>query len=168
MPNTVVGLIDDRNRVQDAIKELLEAGFDRRDVGLIAPEVKSESETVLSTTRTGLALGAAAAMLLGAAAVLIPGIGPALVTGPLLAVPVLGTLVGGLVGALTASGVPESDANFYAEGVRRGGVLVTVRAESADQAARAARILKQNGAADVVQRAAEWERQGWDRRFHAS
>jgi hypothetical protein len=168
MPSTVVGLIDDGNRVQDAIKDLLEAGFDRRDVGLIAPDVKSESETVLSTTRAGLAVGAAVAMLLGVAAILIPGIGPATVAGPLLAVPALATLVGGLVGALTASGVSESDANFYAEGVRRGGVLVTVRAESAEQAARAARILKQNGAADVQQRAAEWERQGWDWRLHAS
>jgi hypothetical protein len=34
------------------------------------------------------------------------------------------------VGALTASGVPEGDAHFYAEGVRRGGARVTVRVQS--------------------------------------
>jgi hypothetical protein len=168
MPKTVVGLIEGENRVQDAINDLLKAGFDRRDIGLVAPDVKAESERVLSTTRKGLALGAAAAMLLGGAAILIPGIGPATVWGPLLAIPALGSLVGGLVGALTTSGVSENDANFYAEGVRRGGALVTVRAHGAEQASRAAQILKENGAADVQQRAAEWERQGWDRRFHAS
>lgn len=167
MPRTVVGLIEGENRVQDAISDLLEAGFDRADIGLVAPDVKAESERVLSTTRKGLALGAAAAMLLGGAAILIPGIGPATVSGPLLAIPALGSLVGGLVGALTASGVAESDANFYAEGVRRGGALVTVRALGAEQASRAAQILKENGAADVQQRSAEWERRGWDRRFHA-
>jgi hypothetical protein len=168
MSNTVVGLIDGENHVQAAINDLLKAGFDRRDIGLIAPHVRGESESVLSTTRTGLALGAAAAVLLGGAAILIPGIGTATVTGPLLAIPALGTLVGGLVGALTASGVSENDAHFYAEGVRRGGLLVTVRAQSPKQAARAAQILEENGAVDVQQRAAEWERQGWDRRFHAA
>jgi hypothetical protein len=168
MPSTVVGLMDSENHVQRAINDLLKAGFDRSGIGLIAPEVKAESERVLSTTRTGLAIGAAVAMLLGSAAILIPGIGPATVTGPLLAIPALGTLVGGLVGALIESGVPENDAHFYAEGVRRGGVLITVRAQSAEQASRAARILKENGAADVQQRSAEWERQGWDQRFHAA
>lgn len=169
MPKMVVGLFEGgENHVEDAINDLLKAGFDRGDIGLVAPDVRSESERMLSKTRKGLALGAAYAMLLGVAAIAIPGIGQVLVTGPLLAIPALGALVGGLVGALTASGVPEKEAHFYAEGVRRGGVLVTVRAQNAEQAARAAKILKENGAADVEQRAAEWERQGWDRRFHAA
>ena len=34
---------------------------------------------------------------------------------------VVGGAAGGLVGSLTNAGVPEADANFYAEGVRRGG-----------------------------------------------
>jgi selenocysteine lyase/cysteine desulfurase len=36
---------------------------------------------------------------------------------------------GGLIGALTSSGVPEADAEVYAEGVRRGGTLVTARVD---------------------------------------
>ena len=168
MPNMVVGLMHGENHVQNALDQLLKAGFDPKDISLVAPDVRSQSERILSTTRKGLALGAAAGMLLGGAAILIPGIGAAWVVGPLLAVPALGTLLGGLVGALTASGVSESDAHFYAEGVRRGGVLVTVRAQSPEQASRAAKILQENGAADLLQLSAEWERQGWDRRFHAA
>lgn len=49
------GLIDDENRVQGAVDELLKAGFDRGDIGLVAPEVRRESERVLSGTRKGLA-----------------------------------------------------------------------------------------------------------------
>jgi hypothetical protein len=150
MSKTLAGLIDDEDRVQGAIDELLKAGFDRGDIGLVAPEVRRESERVLSGTRKGLAAGAAAGMLLGGVAILLPGIGPALVTGPLLAVPALGTLVGGLVGALTASGIAESDAHFYAEGVRRGGTLLTVRVDTPEQARRAERILRENGAADAT------------------
>ena len=38
---------------------------------------------------------------------------------------VVGGAAGGLVGSLTGADVPERDAQFYAEGVRRGGTLVT-------------------------------------------
>ena len=33
------------------------------------------------------------------------------------------------IGGLTESGVPENDAHVYAEGVRRGGTLVTARVD---------------------------------------
>jgi hypothetical protein len=101
----------------------------------------------------------------------IPAVGPAAVAGPvgvLLAGPAVGSLVGGLVGALRSSGVPEKDAHFYAEGVRRGGVLLAVDAESDERAAQAAEVLKRHGAADVQQRTAAWAQQGWDGRFHAA
>jgi hypothetical protein len=154
MPHTVVGLIDDEEGLERAVNALLQAGFNRRAIGLIAPEVRSESARMLSTTREGLALGAAAAMLLGGAAIVIPGIGGLAVAGAALALPALGALAGGLAGALSERGIPETDAHFYAEGLRRGGVLVAVVAESTEQAARAAEILKDNGGTNVQQRAA--------------
>jgi hypothetical protein len=48
---------------------------------------------------------------------------------------------------LTASGIAERDAHFYAEGVRGGGALLTVRVDSPQQAQRVERILRENGAA---------------------
>jgi hypothetical protein len=42
----------------------------------------------------------------------------------------IGAAVGG-VGSLTGAGVPERDAQFYAEGVRRGGTFVTARVNDA-------------------------------------
>jgi hypothetical protein len=45
-----------------------------------------------------------------------------------------GRTAGGLIGALTAAGVSKEDAHVYAEGIRRGGTLVTTRVPDADRA----------------------------------
>jgi stress response protein YsnF len=44
-----------------------------------------------------------------------------------------GGATGGLIGALTQSGIGEDEAHAYAEGVRRGGTLVTARVPDADR-----------------------------------
>ena len=79
-----------------------------------------------------------AGLLVGIGALAVPGIGPVLAFGPLAAAigataagAGLGAAAGGIIGALVGLGIPEEDANFYAEGVKRGGVLVTVRADDA-------------------------------------
>src|SRR5471032_1983693 len=46
---------------------------------------------------------------------------------------VAGGAAGGVVGALIEAGVSENDAAGYAEGVRRGGTLVTIRVMSQDR-----------------------------------
>src|SRR5712671_6103735 len=76
-----------------------------------------------------------------------------------------GALAGGIVGALKARGVPEEQANFYAEGVRRGGTLITVHAKTDDLAQRAIQILKSHGAVDIDQRVSDWKRFGWNGRL---
>jgi hypothetical protein len=68
---------------------------------------------------------------------------------------------GGIIGALTQAGVSEDEAHVYAEGVRRGGTLVTARVPDADRMACEA-ILDRN-AVDVPVRADTWERAGWNR-----
>jgi hypothetical protein len=49
------------------------------------------------------------------------------------------------------SGVPEEDANLYAEGVRRGGSIVTARVEE-DRAVSAQEILHRSRSVDVQDR----------------
>ena len=65
----------------------------------------------------------------------VPGIGPVVGLGWLAATAVgavtgaaVGAATGGLIGSLTEAGVSEQDAHVYAEGVRRGGTLLSVRA----------------------------------------
>jgi hypothetical protein len=58
-------------------------------------------------------------------------------------------------------GLPPEDADYYAEGVRRGGVLVTVDASTSDAADRAAEILEEHGAVDIEERSQQWQQAGW-------
>ena len=66
-----------------------------------------------------------------------------------------GGATGGIVGSLTGEGVSENDANVYAEGVRRGGSLVTVRAEEF-QIPDAGRILDSFGPIDPASRGEQY------------
>jgi hypothetical protein len=65
-----------------------------------------------------------------------------------------------LVGALTDNGVDEKDAHVYSEGVRRGGTLVTVRADDA-RAVEAERILNEQRPVDINARRMYYADAGW-------
>jgi stress response protein YsnF len=67
-----------------------------------------------------------------------------------------------LIGALTDMGIPEEHANYYGEGMRRGGVLVTVATTDA-MADRAVSILSHHHPVDLTRRAEEWRQSGWSR-----
>jgi hypothetical protein len=97
----------------------------------------------------------------------IPGVGPVVAAGWLAATAVgavagavAGGAAGGLIGALTDSGVSEEDAHLYAEGIRRGGSLVTARVDEAF-APEAEAILKGLNWVDPVERRAAYNEQGW-------
>jgi uncharacterized protein (TIGR02271 family) len=62
--------------------------------------------------------------------------------------------------ALIELGVPEDDAQQYAEGLRRGGSLVTVAAPD-DQADQALEFMARYTAVDLEARVAQWRRRGW-------
>lgn len=106
----------------------------------------------------GTGVGGVLGFLAGIGTIFIPGIGPIIAAGPLLATltgagvgAAAGAALGGLVGALTQVGVPEHDAHFYAEAVRRGGTLVIVTAAD-DMARTVADVMSDAGAIDVDKR----------------
>ena len=60
----------------------------------------------------------------------IPGVGPVVAAGWLvstLAGAAAGAATGGVLGALTQAGISDDDAQVYAEGLRRGGAVVSAR-----------------------------------------
>jgi hypothetical protein len=71
-----------------------------------------------------------------------------------------GGAAGGLIGALVDLGLPEETAGNYAEGVRRGGILVTVRTED-HQAEDARRIMNRHGVINLEDRVRNWREEGW-------
>lgn len=69
-------------------------------------------------------------------------------------------VAGGIVDVLAASGVDPEDANLYAEAMRRGATLVSVRAGAAEDA-EVRRLLASSRAVDVVERRRAYEETGW-------
>jgi uncharacterized protein (TIGR02271 family) len=173
---TVVGLFDQFDNAQRAVQGLKDAGFRNNDINLIASDQKDEYARQLGGRKagtqegneaaegaavgagTGAMLGGLGGFLLGIGALFIPGIGPVIAAGPIVATLIgagVGAATGGIVGALVGLGIPEDEANAYAEGVRRGGTLVTVRTED-NMAEKAVRIMNQYNPADIERRAATW------------
>jgi stress response protein YsnF len=95
----------------------------------------------------------------------IPGIGPIVAAGPLVAALTgagVGAATGGIVGALIGLGIPEEHAHRYAEGVRRGGALVTVTTHD-KEAARVESILDRHDPVDIEEQHKAWKQSGWSR-----
>lgn len=74
---------------------------------------------------------------------------------------------GGPIGGLTALGLPQTEAHVFAEGVRRGGAIVAVKADDEFEAEQAALLMNQHGAVDIEACDAGWRRQGWSGRISA-
>jgi len=174
MTRTVVGSFDSYRAAQRAAQALLEDGFREEELSVVASTLAGEfkpdalpgsdapSNTATGAVTGGL-VGGAAGVVLSMAALAIPGLGPVVAAGPLLAGLTgasAGAVAGGVIGALTDEGVPEERAMYYAEAVRRGGALVTVRADDV-RADRAAEILRANGGIDIDERASRWRDNGW-------
>ena len=184
MPKTVIALMDNIGEAQAVVTELIAAGIRREDIGFMAnqkhaipsAEYLNEAEGgnaasgALAGAGTGAAIGGVAGLALALAPLAIPGIGPIVAAGSIAATLTgagIGAVAGGLIGGLMNLGVSEEQAHYYAEGVRRGGILVTVAAESDAQADTAVDVMKRNGAVDIDARVTEWKKQGWKGRFDA-
>src|SRR5215211_2742286 len=185
MTKTVVGLFDNFTEAQNVVQELVNAGFQRNDISLLASDRRGEYSRAVGAGESAAGEGAAAGavgggvlggglgLLVGIGALAIPGIGPVLAAGPLAAAlgtagastlvgAGVGAAAGGIIGALVGAGIPEADASFYAEGIRRGGTLLMVKAPD-DMAQRADDLMRSNGAVDVDQRSGDWRRSGSNR-----
>jgi hypothetical protein len=177
---TIVALFDDYREAEGAIRDLESTGVPSTDINLIANNAgnrygeypqygidrpaRTEDTDTASGAGTGAGIGAvlggAAGLLAGIGALAIPGVGPVVAAGALaatLAGAGVGAAVGGLVGALVEAGIPREHADIYAEAVRRGGTLVTVRSDDA-LSDRVSDILNRHSPVDIEERAESWAR----------
>ncbi|MBX6372674.1 MAG: hypothetical protein IRZ13_00380 [Acetobacteraceae bacterium] len=189
---TVARLFDSYDAASAAVRDLEAAGFHHDDISLIAAQstagttttarrldtgrdvVSDEAGSGAGTGATiGAMLGGGAGLLAGIGALAIPGLGPVVAAGWLAATlagagagAAAGAVTGGLLGALSDAGVDEADAHVYAEGVRRGGSLLTVRTADAALAAEAEAIMARHNAADARRLDADWRQAGgWSGRY---
>ena len=171
---TVSGLFETYNDATKAVHALKGAGMKAADISLIAntpadltPDVDPVGKDAAAGAEVGAVLGAGGGLLAGLGIIAIPGLGAVLAGGWLvtaimgaLAGAGLGAATGGLIGLMTEAGIPRSDAQVYAEGVRRGGALVSVRVPE-NRVDEAVEILAQAGSVDLGERRERFEREGW-------
>ncbi|MCK2056090.1 hypothetical protein [Methylobacterium sp. 37f] len=185
---TITALYDNYDDASTAVSKLEAAGVSHSDISIVSNNEGDRHAGRLGTTTTtdldphthgdtpekastgagagatvGTVLGGAAGLLTGLGLLAIPGVGPVVAAGWLVATLTgagIGAAAGGLAGGLTGAGLSETDAHTYSEGVRRGGTLVTVRADQA-HATRVMDILEEHGSIDVDERAQNWRADGW-------
>ncbi len=171
---TISRLYDNYADAQRAVQSLENAGVPHSDISIVANnsdnwynsgkrvDADDVEEGAGKGAGIGAGVGGAAGLLAGLGLLAIPGLGPVVAAGWLAATAVgaaAGAATGGIVGALTEAGVSKEEAPLYAEGVRRGGTLVSARVSDADRA-RLDAILNQS-AVNLRDRSAAWQKSGW-------
>jgi hypothetical protein len=179
MTVTISRLYDTYADAQQAVRGLEAAGIPHSDISIVANNsdnwysagnkvdrdrdgVDDRAESAGKGAGIGAGIGGTAGLLAGLGLLAIPGLGPVVAAGWLAATAVgaaAGAATGGIVGALTEAGISKEDAHVYAEGVRRGGTLVSARVPDADRA-RLEAVLDRS-AVNLRDRSAAWQKAGW-------
>ena len=184
MTITISRLYDDYAAASQAVSDLEAAGLSPNDISIIANNAdnwyrddRSRKRDRVDRDRDGTddrveaaeagagiggAIGGTAGLLAGLGIIAIPGIGPVVAAGWLAALAagaLAGGVTGGIIGALTQSGVSKEEANVYAEGVRRGGTLVTARVPDRERSRYEA--ILDRAAVNIRDRGEAYRRAGW-------
>ena len=177
MTATISRLYDTYADAQKAVSRLETAGVPHSDISIVANNsdgwydgkkdrdgdgVDDRAEAAGTGAGVGAGLGGAAGLLAGLGLLAIPGLGPVVAAGWLAATAVgaaAGAATGGLVGALTEAGVSSDEAPLYAEGVRRGGTLVSAKVADAERSRLDA--LLSPSSVNLNDRKATWTKSGW-------
>jgi hypothetical protein len=173
---TITGLYDTYDDAAKTVREMEAIGVPRDDLSVVAnnadnrygPTEESNAGPDAATgAAVGSAIGGTAGLLAGLGLLAIPGVGPVVAAGWLVATAVgavagagAGGVTGGVIGSLTSAGVSREHAHVYAEGIRRGGTLVTARVDE-HRAAEVEQIMRRNRAVDPDSRGRTYRDAGW-------
>lgn len=170
--STHTRLYDTWSDASAVVERLRAARISSEDISVISPEsednrVSDGAEATAAGSGIGAVLGGGAGALAGVGLLAIPGLGPIVATGwfvstlaGLAAGAVAGGVAGGIVDALTSSGMTAEEAEVYAEAIRRGGTMVTVRVDDS-QDALVARLLDEIPPVNMVERERVYREGGW-------
>lgn len=187
MTVTITRLFDDYADASQAVSDLEEAGLSSSNISIVASNAENwyadksapvysdkmrvdrdhdgtddRAEGAEAGVGIGALLGGAAGLLAGLGVIAIPGVGPVVAAGWLVATAAGAATVGvagGIIGALTQAGVTKEDAAVYAEGVRRGGCIVTARVPDAEMARYEA--ILDRASVNLIERQTAYRQSGW-------
>ena len=169
----VTHVYDDPSTAKEVVSALEEAGFTSSQISIVRQQGDGVTTTTADDDNDGATTGATIGLVAGTGAgllaslgmIAIPGIGPLVAAGVLattLATAAAGTITGGLLGALVDYGVSPEHADIYAENVRRGGTLVSVKADG-ERLREAEDIMQEYDPVDVSSRGETYRQEGWTR-----
>lgn len=179
MPN-VIALFKTLDDVNQALEALNHLGIGSTQISVMARENTVEvlahekelqreaSEGVITGAVGGASFGLFAGLIAGVGSLFIPGVGP-VIAGSTLATLLgtsavgagIGAVAGGaLLGGLVKMGVSQEDAPYYAEGIKRGGILVTVDVPP-EQVDIVTHTLNAAGAVSIDSLRDKWRGEGW-------
>jgi hypothetical protein len=132
----------DPEAARAAMAALQGAGYAGDDISMLTPDKEADKgHKAREGARTGAIagglFGGLAGWLVGLGSLAIPGVGPFVAAGALataLGGAALGAGLGAVAGALVGMGVPEREAKYYEDEVRKGRSLVAVRGKRTDEA----------------------------------
>jgi len=163
MTETITRSYETHEAASAVVANLEAAGITSSDISVVSNRRDEHDSNAPEGAGIGGVVGGAAGLLAGLGMLAIPGIGPVVAAGWLASTAAgvaVGAATGGLVGALTSAGVSDEDAQYYAETVRRGGSVVSVRAAD-EEAASVEAIMDGAAPLDPAARRAEYQRDGW-------
>lgn len=143
----VSGILDNEIQLRDMLTDLHARGIGEDDISILMSEntrhkyfaMDDDTKAPEGTSIGGLSggiIGAIIGSLSVVGTVLIPGVG-LLVAGPLLGALAgagIGGAAGGLVGALVGSGIPEHEAKFYEDAIKKeGNIFILVHVHKDDE-----------------------------------
>jgi hypothetical protein len=183
MTVTITRLFDDYPAASQVVRDLEAAGLASSNISIMAGDAEKwqpgtgrarpavdrdrdgaddRAEGAQVGAGIGVVAGGAAGLLAGLGLIAIPGFGPVVAAGWLAATAAGAAAIGvagGIIGALTEAGVSAEEAPVYAEGVRRGGAIVTARVPDSE-VTRYEAILDRS-AVDIEERETAYRASGW-------
>src|SRR3984957_10255224 len=143
----VFGIYPSLEAANNATDVLVKGGFPSSEISALLPDnlgsrpIATEKSTkapegAAAGGGSGAVVGGAIGLLAGIGALAIPGVG-------------VGAAVGGVAGALIGLGIPEYEAKRYEIRLNKGGVLLSVHCNTADEIKRAKNLMEGTGAEDI-------------------
>ncbi len=175
MSQTVARLYDSYEDAEATIRDLEAVGVSHDDISVVANNVEQQHTGTARHAHNqsgigaelgagvGAVAGGGAGLLAGLGMLAIPGVGPVVAAGWLVALvagAAGGAAAGGLLGGLVGAGISKDEAEIFAEGIRRGGTLVSVRASDA-MVGRIAGVMDAHRSVDIAGRRVAYSEAGW-------
>ena len=159
----VTGLFKSKVSAESAVDAIMKRGFTRDDISVLMSDATRSKEFALQTrthAADGLGIGSVVGGTVGAVLAAIAAVGSTLIlpglnlviAGPIaaaLAGAGAGGATGGLIGALIGAGIPEYRAMVYEAGIKGGGILIGVEAQTDEEVERLEELMGELGGEHV-------------------